>query len=167
MRPEDSARRKKQSGQHQDGGRKPPYEVQDKKLPSRQAGIARPAKQSGKKSRKTLFRPDVPGSDDHNEKEQISPMQEEAKTQASFPKENREENANAREIAETFHAFAQAREAGAEPKPGEPRATELAPLITANRTKYCTGDEGAKNRFWCDGSAEQELATGTELDQAR
>ena len=94
-------------------------------------------------------------------------MQEEAKTQASFPKENREQKTDRREKEKTLQAFAQARETGAEPKPGEPRAPELAPLITADRTKNRTGNEGAENRLRRDGSAEQERAAGTKMDQAR
>src|ERR1700704_4498717 len=109
--------------------------MQDKKVPARQAGIAEPAEGPEKKSRKIFFRPDEPGGDDGEEKKQVSPMQEEAKTQARLPKKNRKENANAREIKKTFQTFAQAGEAGAEPKPAEPRAPELAPLVTADCTQ--------------------------------
>ena len=114
-----------------------------------------------------LLRPDGPGRDDRDEEEQISPTEEETKTQAGFAEKDREQNENACEIEKAFQTLAQASEAGAEPNAGEPGAPEPASLITADRTKNSAGDKSAEDRFGGDSATEEERAGETEMDQAR
>ena len=105
MRPDNSARREEHSGQHEEGSREPPGEVQDEELPSRETRAAGPVEHSWKKIRKMLLRPDGPGGDDHDEEEQISPTEEETKTQAGFAEKDREQT-NACEIEKAFQTLA-------------------------------------------------------------
>src|SRR5205807_3792264 len=87
MRPDDSARGEKQSGQHEEPRRKPPREMQGGKLPCRQVAPARAAQRVQKKSRKTIFRPDEPRRDEKEKGDKIRPMEKKPETETGFAKE--------------------------------------------------------------------------------
>src|SRR5437764_6570312 len=115
MRPDDSARGEKQSGQYEDPHRKAPRQMQGGKLPCRQVAPDRTAQRVQKKSRKTIFRPDEPRRDEKEKWNEIRPMEEKPETETGFAKENCQENKKCREINQSCESLAQARRCSAKP----------------------------------------------------
>ena len=134
-------------------------------MPTRQPALVRPTERTDNEAWKMAFSPDEPRSDDDEEKEQISPVEQKPETQPRFTKKNGEKDADGREIEKGREAFRQAGEASEEPKAREPHVPESAALITANQAEESTGNECAKNRLWHYHPPEQKRAGGTEMDQ--
>src|SRR6478735_4339403 len=113
----------------------------------------------------TPLQPDVPRRGDEEKNENPVPAQQFPKTDARFAIKTGEQSENGCGVEQTVQALGHAGESRANPKANEPGASSAPALIATNRAIECTGDEGAKDRFWHHDSPEDESAAAAKMNQ--